>query len=350
MTVKRYFLLPFHSTPLVLVVTFSMGQILAIKAGMVGIPLGLLLVSWFFKYCFVIFDSVLAGEDEPPVLSIEMVNPIGEQRPLVLAMLVGTEAMLVAALQKSAGSAAAVAAVIALAGILPAHIAVFGFTRNIVKAVWPPTLFTLIRTLGRNYLLLDAVMAVSAGIIYWMAIHETSLFGELLATQLLLLLIFSLVAGALFEHRLELGIDTRTRQERLAERAAREHAAERGRMLDIAYSAFRVRKPLEGWQAIETWLRAHAQGDNPLSEYRAVLEAASQWDDVRAADRLANDFVALLLSKRANGEALLVVERRVATNPKYQVLPVAVAIRIAELAGAAGKKALQRRVTPHDGV
>jgi hypothetical protein len=67
---------------------------------------------------------------------------------------------------------------------------------------------------------------------------------------------------------------------------------------------------------------------------------------VRAADRLANDLIELLLSKRANGEALLVVEQRLATNPKYQVAPAARAVRIAELAGAAGKRALQRRVAP----
>jgi hypothetical protein len=132
----------------------------------------------------------------------------------------------------------------------------------------------------------------------------------------------------------------------MAERAAREHQAERGQMLDTAHSKFRVRKPLEGWQEIESWLRVRAQGESQLTEYRAVLEATSKWDDVRAADRLANDFIALLLTKRANGEALLVVEQRLATNPKYQVLPPVQAIRIAELAGLAGKRALQRRVAP----
>jgi hypothetical protein len=81
-------------------------------------------------------------------------------------------------------------------------------------------------------------------------------------------------------------------------------------------------------------------------EYRAVLEAASKWDDARPADRLANELVALLLAKRANGEALGVVEQRFATNPQFQVLPAAQAVRIAELAGAAGKRSLQRRITP----
>jgi hypothetical protein len=164
-----------------------------------------------------------------------------------------------------------------------------------------------------------------------------------------------------FEHRLELGIESKTQQERMAERDAREHSAERGRMLDRAYSRFRVRKPIEGWQEIEAWLRRYAQtpresqgnssrdssGDSPLLvEYRAVLEAASKWDDVRAADRLANDFVSLLLARRATGEALSVVEGRLATNPQFQVLPPAQAIRVAELAGAAGKRPLQRRVMP----
>jgi len=80
-------------------------------------------------------------------------------------------------------------------------------------------------------------------------------------------------------------------------------------------------------------------------EYRAVLAAASKWDDVRAADRLANELAGLLLAKRATGEALSVVEERLATNPEFQVLPSAQALRIAELAGAAGKRSLQQRVT-----
>ena len=343
---KRYFLLPFHSTPLLLVLTFSIGLLLALKAGFVGIPLGWLLFSWFFKYCFVILDSVVAGDDEPPVLSIEMVNPISEQRPLVLAVLIFVAGMAVSALQTRFGAALGFAAVIVLTWVLPATIAVLGYTRNVAKAIWPPALLTLIRTLGRDYILLNVVTLASAGAIYWIAVHAASILFVLIATQLLLLLTFCLIAGAMFEHRLELGIDTLTRHERMAERAARESQAERAHMLDTAHSKFRVRKPLEGWQEIESWLRVRAQDESQLTEYRAVLEATSKWHDVRAADRLANDFVALLLTKRANGEALLVVEQRLATNPKYQVSPPAQAIRIAELAGLAGKRALQRRVAP----
>lgn len=352
---KRYLLLPFHGTPLLLVVTFSIGLVVASKAGLMGIPLGFLLLSWFFKYCFVLLDSIVAGDTEPPVLSIEMVNPISEQRPLALALLIVAESMLVVVLQKYTGQVAGLCAVLVLTWALPANIAVLGVTRNPLFALWPPTLYALISGLGRDYVLLNAMLLVAAGVFYWMGVHGVSIGLALVTMQLMFLLTFALVGGALFEHRLELGIESKTRAERMAERAAREHEAERRQMLDRAYSGFRVRKPIEGWQEIETWLRQHAQdasrerqaADSPLLvEYRAVLEAASKWDDVRAADRLANDLVGLLLAKRANGEVLSVVERRLATNPQFQVLPPSHAIRVAELAAAAGKRPLQRRVMP----
>jgi hypothetical protein len=141
-------------------------------------------------------------------------------------------------------------------------------------------------------------------------------------------------------------VQTRTRTERKHERDAREHQLERHRMLDRAYARFRVRKPQEGWEEVEAWLRVHAQGDTQLREYRALLEAASNWDDVRAGDRLANDLVTLLLAKRATGEALEVVERRLATHPQFQLSQPAQTVRLAELAGLAGKRSLQRKLTP----
>src|SRR6516165_7004475 len=85
---KRYFLLPFHSTTLLLLGTFTLGWALVAKAGFLGIPMGLILLSWFSKYCFVLLDSITAGSETPPVLSVEMVNPIDEQRPVTQAAIV----------------------------------------------------------------------------------------------------------------------------------------------------------------------------------------------------------------------------------------------------------------------
>jgi hypothetical protein len=150
-----------------------------------GIPLGFLLLSWFFKYGFVVLDAIVAGDAEPPVLSIEMVNPISEQRPLALALLITVEGMLVVALQKYAGRAAGLCAVLVLTWALPANIAVLGVTRNPFQAIWPPTLFAFIRALGRDYVLLNGVTLVAAGVFYWMAVHGVSIGLALVAMQLM---------------------------------------------------------------------------------------------------------------------------------------------------------------------
>src|SRR6185437_16678609 len=84
----RYLLYPLRGAALVLVITFTLGWMIVVRAGFMGIPLALLLASWLFKYCFVLLDALVIGAEEPPVLSIEMVNPVDEQRPLAQAILI----------------------------------------------------------------------------------------------------------------------------------------------------------------------------------------------------------------------------------------------------------------------
>jgi len=84
--------------------------------------------------------------------------------------------------------------------------------------------------------------------------------------------------------------------------------------------------------------------DELLSEHRAVLAVAARWDDVRPADRLTNELVELYFARRQTGRALEVVEERLATNPKFKPTHAAHALRLAELAAAAGKRALRRQL------
>jgi hypothetical protein len=155
-----------------------------------------------------------------------------------------------------------------------------------------------------------------------------------------------------FEHRHELGIESRTRQEREADRAQREHVLERNRMLDHAYAKFKARQPLEGWKEMEAWLAPYRPGanvsddsdDNLLIEQAALLESASSWDDVRPGDRLASDLIAGLLARKQTGKALEVLEKRLASNPRFRPAHGDHAARLAELASAAGKPALRRKL------
>jgi len=341
---KRYFLFPLQGAALLLVVSFTLGQVLAVRAGLLGIPVAAILVSWFFKYCFVLLDAIVAGDEEPPVLSAEMVNPISEQRPLAQALLITAGVMLVGALRRLVGEPAAMLCGTILAIALPASIAVLGISGNPFRAASPVALLALIRAIGWHYALLNLATLAAAGLIAWLAQAGAPLWVTIAATQLVLLLTFALVGGAVYEHRLELGIDSRSRRERETERGQREHVLERNRALLRAYANVRMGKFLEGWQEIQAWLTRHGQGEHALTEQRAVLEAASRWEDVRPADRLANDLIALLLARRETGQALEVLEQRLASNPRFRPARAEHTVRLAELASLAGKGALRRRL------
>ena len=346
----RYLLYPLRGAALVLVLTFTLGWMIVVRAGFMGIPLALLLASWLFKYCFVLLDALVVGAEEPPVLSIEMVNPVDEQRPLAQAILIAGGVWLAVELGKLTIPVLGWLMGALLVALLPASIAVLGLSRNPLRAAWPPELLSLIHGVGRDYPVLLGSMVVVvllvgaaawAGAPYWLSIA---------LLQLGLLVIFALVGGALHEHRPELGIEFQTTRERLTERSERERVSERGRAMDHAYMKFRVGKPIEGWQEIQTWLKLHAHPedltDKLLLEHRAVLATTAGWEDVRPGDRLTDDLVELYFARRETGRALEVVEERLSSNPNYRPRNPSHAQRLAELATAAGKRALRRQLAP----
>lgn len=350
---NHYVLFPFKGGALALWVIFTFGFDLAVHAGFMGIPLAIALVSWFFKYCFALLDSIVTGADEPPVLSVEMINPLDEQRPLGQALLITGGVFLTLAVSHSAGIVLGWVCGALLLALLPASIATMGLTSNLVRAAWPPDLWAVVRGIGqRDYLILVSAIPGLAVVLDTLQHFGAPWLLSLALAQLFLLLTFALVGSALHEHRLELGIEYRTAKERIAERDERELESERNRVLDHAYMKFRVGKPLEGWQEIQTWLDSRRAGTDPtdriLTEHRAVLAITARWEDARAADKLTNDLVELYFARRETGRALQVVEERVASNPNYRPKNEAHATRLAELATAAGKRTLRRQLIPPD--
>ena len=257
---NRYVLFPFRGGALVLWLTFTLGQELAFRAGWMGLPLTIALLSWFFKYCFILLDAIVTGAAEPPVLSVEMINPINEQRPLGQALLIAGGISLSLALGKAVSAAMGWLTAVLLLLLLPASIATLGMTGNLLRAAWPPELLSVIRGVGRDYLVLIGAIPGLALFFTGLGHYGAPSWVLIAGGQLSFLLAFSLIGSVLHEHRLELGIEYRTMEEHIAERTAREHASARNRMMDHAYMKFRVGKPLEGWQEIQTWFRSQRAG------------------------------------------------------------------------------------------
>lgn len=339
-----YLLLPWHLTVLMLVAVLTFGLMIAIVAGLFGFIVAAFIVSWFFKYCFALLDAIVSGRREPPVLSAEMISPLDEQRPLAQGLIIVAAASAVDLVRHRLGMPAAVTLGAGLALALPASVAVLGLTGNPLRAVWPPMLLEVLRGVGRDYLWPVGAMLGLLGLALLLDSRLLPTWLPVAAIQCGFLVEFSLLGGMLFEHRLELGIDTQTAGERLAARDRREHALERHRMLDRAYSQLRVHRPLAGWQEIETWLAVHAQGEAAIPERERLLVAVNRWDDGRAADRLANELIAMLLARRDSGRALEALELRLQANAAFRPAHEEHLRRLAELAGLAGKKGLERRL------
>jgi hypothetical protein len=156
----HHLLRPTRGGAAAVLVVFAFLLDIAAKAGLVGIPLALLVTSWFFKYAYILFDHTVRGFDEPPTLAIEMVNPVDEQRPLGQLLIVGLIYLGVTQTQQHLGVGAAIVLAVICLFFLPASVAILGMESNLLKAANPLGWLRLVREMGILY---GAVLLVIFG-------------------------------------------------------------------------------------------------------------------------------------------------------------------------------------------
>src|ERR1700675_2250459 len=148
LSLLRHLVRPARGGAAAVVIVFALLLFLAAKALFIGIPLALLLTSWFFKYAYILFDHTARGFDEPPTLDIQMMNPVDEQRPLGQVAILGLIYGAVKLTETHLGAAAAVSLGVVAALLVPASAAVLGLEGNIIKAANPLEWIRVVRGLG----------------------------------------------------------------------------------------------------------------------------------------------------------------------------------------------------------
>lgn len=326
------------SAILLLIGSISLGLALAAQAGMLGIPLALILVSWFFKYCYALLDDVAFGVEQAPVLSLEMVNPAA-QRPL------GQLAIVLAVYAASlwVDGWLRIALLTACTLCAPASIAVLGASGRFVQAVNPAAWWTVIRALGGRYVLILAVTCIAALLIIGVARLDLWLIVKLAIMQFAVLAIFNVIGAALYERRDELDIDVMRSPERERERDEDDRARARGRVLDEIYAHVRVRKYALIEPALQQFL-ATASRDQLRDDALALIRTAHTWNDARATTSMGDALILRLYDARLIAEALEAWELALNANPSYRLLPEDKAAALGELASLAGKRGLARRI------
>src|SRR5271170_3142852 len=210
----RHLLRPTRGGAAGVLIVFALLFDLAASGRWLGIPLALVLTSWFFKYAYILFDHTTRGFDEPPTLDIQMLNPLGEQRPLGQVVILGLIVAVVKLAEVRFGSLFASILATLAALCLPASVAELGLESNILKAANPVAWLRIVMALGSLY---GLVLLVILG--YALALALFFRFDLWLPLQLAIgmfaiLSIFSFLGGALYERRHELGLETWVSPER----------------------------------------------------------------------------------------------------------------------------------------
>jgi len=315
------------------VIVFALLLSIAAQAGLFGLPLTLILTSWFFKYAYILFDHTVRGFDEPPALDIQMLNPLDEQRPLAQVAILGLIYAAVYFAQAMMGPTPARVIAVAAALFLPASVAILGLERNIVKAAYPVAWVRMIQGLGPMYALVLAIIGGYSLLIALLGRWELWLPVQIAIYMFCILSVFSVLGGALYERRHELGLETWASPERTEELQRKHDLRDSEKAVTDAYGQVRVGSHTQAWQQLQTWL---ASRGNAPDDYRWLCGRVAAWGDPRYITRLTEDYVDRLLALKRNGEALDVVARRLGQDPTFRPKSAAATLQIARMAAAGG--------------
>lgn len=339
-----YLALPLRSAPLLLVVIFSVMLTITQAAGFLGIALGLITGSWFLKYSFVLMDHVADGITEPPVLSIEMVNPASEQRPLGLLLIMVAFYAATVAVGSFIGTGTA--AFLQLIGLLllPAVVATMGATRRFAAGLNPVLVIALVLRIPGTYL---AVLSII--VLLWIAVPAiaaatgaTGAMPTLIVIagfMFLWLAVFACIGGMLYEQRHELGLDVAVSPERTQARRDADLERVRDLLMDGWFAQWRGGSHGDVWAAIKNVLDSSPQ---PLVEYRWLYARTASWEDPRLAGYLAHWAIPRLIDVRATSELLDIVKERLRAQPDFRPLAAAQLVSVVNIARSGGELALAR--------
>jgi hypothetical protein len=346
METLKYLLIPLRGASVILIALFSFLLLLAARGGLMGLPLALLIVSWFFKYGFALLDQVADGKNEPPVLSYEMIHPANESRPLGLLVIVGVFYLFTGMLEPTLGNGT-VTVIRAVGLLLVPAIIMTQVLDGFMESLNPIQLLQIVVRVPDSYVLILMLLAgawwLANVLVTWLPDAELPFsvfipFSNVLRIAILMyawLASFAMIGGVLFVRRDVLGFVPSHSPERSAEKAENERQREIDLLIDRIFAEWRGGAYGNAWRTIEKHLASSAR---PSDELQALFQRASQWPDKRLAHRLAQELIPHLLTARRTGDALKVARAQLQADVNFRPLKSEDTIKLIELARDGGDR------------
>jgi hypothetical protein len=329
--------------PWLLVAIFAPLLLLATQVGVVGIPLVLILGSWFLKYGFMVLDHAAEGRPGAPVLTVEAANPIGESRPL----LYGAAALVFWFVTLELGDTARSAARVLGLFLLPAIVATHFVTGSFARALDPRLWLEMLRRIGGRYALIVAFALAGGTLARTIVLQQDGLqLAPVLrvgAVMMLWLLMFALLGHVIHARRREIGFDPEHSPEQTLSREQRAIDRDRDKLIDQLFAETRAHGAADtAWKTLQAHAAASA---DPLNEYPWLFDRLAGWTDTRLARRMAREeLLPRLLQRRRTGEALQVARRCMQMDPEFRPRDGRQLLQLAQLARDAGDRTLARRL------
>ena len=350
METLKYLLVPLRGASITLIVLFSFLLLIAAKGGLMGLPLALIILSWFFKYGFALLDKVADGVNEPPVLSYEMVNPANESRPLGLLAIVGLFYLLTGMLESTLGSEL-VTVLRAIGLVLVPAIIMVQVMDGFLESLDPSRLLQIIARVPGSYVLILVLLAgswwLATMLVTWLPAAELPLsisipmpdVGRIAILMYAWLASFAMIGSVLYIRRAELDFEPSHSPERAAKKAEHERQREVDQLIDRVFAEWRGGAYGNAWRTIEKHL---SSSPRPSEELQLLFQRASQWPDQRLAHRLAQELIPQLLAARRTGDALHIARAQLQADADFRPLKGADTIKLIELARDAGDRRIAR--------
>lgn len=322
----RYLLFPIRGGSPAVLIAGSLLLAFAQAAGLFGLWLALVVAMLLAAYAFRLLDAAAEGRARPPEMSMKLLSPAHERRPLWLlcAGVVGYGVYELLAGAVPIRVAQAVAGVLFL--LAPAAVALLGLRlAHPVNVLNPVALLGIAARMGWHYPLVVVVSVAALVVIREAgAASVTGIIGNLLGLSALYV-VFAVTGGSLYERRRALGTETVDSPEQRAERQRHEERQARDHFIDEVYRLERAGKRQQAFDLLGDHIAGHEDG---LAEYEAVFAALGEWEDPALALAVGQGLVGALIDARRSGDAMAVAARCLSWSPDFRPVRAADALRL----------------------
>jgi hypothetical protein len=315
---------------LLLGLVLGSGNLIVILIALAGLWVTLV---WLTRYAFRMIDDIANGVREAAAADVEMANPFGDPRCWVHPVL----ALVLLVMHVRWPQLPVAATLIAVALLFPPSIAASAMSGEARDALNPVAVSQVIRGLGPWFL----VTTLSTAACMALAVLTTRLLDAgwlyFAIIELLLLLAYACIGGAVYQRRIELGFAARISPERREEKADRERGMRRQQMLDHLYESLRARDPSRAVDAASMWLR-EADAHQFATDTQAILSAGPRWNEPRQFAKLLEGLVPMLLARHQHALAFAAADAARTAAGQFVPADEAAAVTLIDYALKTGRR------------